>query len=229
MKHRTKTQLLAGAACCLATTGTAQARDARGVFYDVPGFVIPDNSPEGASSSVEAGPIDAVAGMRITLRFPMTAGTGGHAWCGDLIATLSFTPDDGGATRSLDLFNRIGADSAFSRGDGSDFLGNYNLFASASNPPIWDAAALVDDFERIPGNDYRPSTRSAAFQYQQTSFFQTFGNFTPAGTWTLNISDHAAGATGRLLGWSIYPFIPAPCSAAALLLPGAMLLRRRRS
>lgn len=214
----------------MAIEAQGSAAQARGfqAFYDAPGFVIPDNDPTGATSSVHTDPLDVIAAMTITLRFPLTSTAGGHTWCGDLIATLTFTPDGGGPSRSVDLFNRIGADSAISRGDSSDFRSTYNFFATAQNPTIWEAAGLADFDQRIPANDYKPSTRSATYMYEQTSYLQAFGNSTPAGTWSLNISDHAIGDTGRLLSWSIYPFVPASGTAFIIATLGLTTLRRRR-
>lgn len=129
--------------------------------------------------------------------------------------------------RSVDLFNRIGADQSDSRGDSSDFTGEYHFFATGGND-IWTAAALVGPTQRIPGFQYRPSTRSANYQYQNSSYFDAFGLSTPAGTWTLTISDHAAGSTGQITGWRLMPWIPAPNTTAMLALPAAIAALRNR-
>jgi hypothetical protein len=195
--------------------------------YTGQGFSIPDNNPLGAQSSVHTPAFDVVGAMSVYVYFPFTAATGGHTWCGDLVAQLIFTPDTGGPARSQYLFNRIGATSEFSRGDSSLMLGLL-YFGDEYGENIWQAAAFSGPTQPIAQGGYHPSSRGADFQYQFVSFAQAYGNSVPAGTWTLNISDHAAGNTGQLLEWRLAPFIPTPATTTLLTTLALGTLRRRR-
>ncbi len=201
--------------------------------FVAPGFAIPDNNPAGISSSVQVGAIDGLIDtLVIRLDWPSTVAEGGHPWVGDLAATITFTPDAGGPSITCDLFRRIGASSAGSLGDSSDLRWFYQ-FSNYIGPfpprNIWEQAASVGFNAPVPGGPYPPSTRDAAFQYQPLNFVSVFGLSVGPGTWTLNISDHNPGNTGRLVQWSIEYFIPAPGTATLFTtLAIATLCRRRR-
>lgn len=151
-----------------------------------PGFAVPDNSPAGASSSVHVSDtIGLLDTMSVRLIWPMTVTEGGHPWIGDLTATLTFTPDSGAPSQSIDLFRRIGATSADSLGDSSDMRGTYqfsNFFAPFPPRNIWDDAAAVGFNQAVAGGPYPPSTRNASFQYEPLVFFNTFGAVVRPGT-----------------------------------------------
>lgn len=207
---------------------SAVSADGRGLGdFVAAGFVIPDNNPLGSQSSMSLPAFDVVGAMIVRVKFPFTPNAGGHTWCGDLVAKLTLTPDSGGPERSAFLFSRIGATSAASRGDSSLLLSEYS-FSDNFSLNMWDAAASAGPDENVITGGFKPSSRSPDFQYQPQSFSAAFGNSAPAGTWTLNVSDHAAGDTGRILSWTISPFIPAPGSAGLAAAAGAVALRRRR-
>ncbi len=167
----------------------------------------------------------------IGLVWPDTVAGGGHPWIGDLAATITFTPDSGGPSLSIDLFRRVGASSADSLGDSSDIRGTY-LFSNfiGSFPPrsIWDEAASVGFNQAVPGGAFPPSTRNAAFQYQPLNFAVVFGRSTGPGTWAVNVSDHNPGNSGRLLEWTIDYLIPTPSSGVVIGAAGISAIRRRR-
>lgn len=202
-----------------------------GGFQFGDGFSIPDNDPAGASSSIHVGAIDGVMDtFGVRTLWPETVAAGGHAWVGDLAATITYTPDAGGPSVSCDLFRRISATSETSPGDSSDMRGglfftNYAVFQPRN---IWDAAAAAGFNAPVGGGAFFPSTRDASFQYQQLNFVSVFGLSVGSGTWTLNISDHNPGNNGRLVQWSIEYFIPAPSTAGLLVMLGAASMRRRR-
>ncbi len=216
-------------ALCIAAALASNSAALGGLGFDVvvPGFGIPDNDPEGGESSVHLPSFGVPGAMTLRIRFPSADSEDRHTWCGDLVARLTFTPDTGAPPRSVILFNRIGATSATSRGDDSDLAMEYSF--SDSHPyNMWEDAALTPPEGAVPNGQYRPSSRGPDFQYLPTSMFQAFGGFAPAGTWTLNISDHAAGDTGRVVNWTISPFIPAPGTGALIAAAGLVALRRRR-
>lgn len=216
-----------GALAAVITTSSATAAQLPGDVI-VPGFSIPDNNPNGAETSVQLPAFDLPGAMIVRVQFPFTPSAGGHTWCGDLVARLTFTPDAGGPTRSQYLFNRIGATSADSRGDSSLLVGEYS-FRDSYNLNMWEAAEIATEEEAVATGGFRPSSRTVGFQYEPVSFFDAFGAFAPSGKWTLNISDHAAGNTGRILTWTISPFIPTPGTGAITTLAALTALRRRRS
>ncbi len=192
------------------------------------GFRIPDNDPNGASSSVTAAATDLIVDLVITVDFPVPAGgpTGGHTWCGDLAATISLTPADGGPVLTQSLFNRIGVNSATSFGDSSDLAGRYTFSDSAPLPTLWQSAAAVGSTAPVPNGSYAPSSRDSGFQYQAVTFFSVFSGRPVAGTWTLNISDNVSGDTGGIASWTLQTFLPAP--GMAILATTALLPSLRR-
>jgi subtilisin-like proprotein convertase family protein len=195
--------------------------------YTAPGFSIPDNNTVGAQSSIHIPAFDFVGRMDVGVVFPINIAAGAHSWCGDLVARLTFTPDSGAPSRSQYLFNRIGATSEFSRGDSSSLAGLF-WFRDGVGSTLWQAAALVGPEQAVPTGFYPPSSRGPDYQYQSVSFVDAFGSSVPSGTWTLNISDHAAGNTGRIVNWGLVPFTPTPGTAMLIATFGASTLRRRR-
>ena len=205
----------------------AQARVFAGTFGA--GFSIPDNDPAGAQSSIVAPAMPFAYSLTVTVAFPITVAAGAHPWIGDLVATLTFAPDDGGPVLSQDLFRRVGATSPTSHGDSSDMRGTFqfsNVLPTSMN--LWDAAAAAGPSAPVAPGAYMPSTRNHEYQYQPLNFADAFGYTTGPGTWTLNISDHATSNVGAVLHWQLDSYVPAPGPSSAIIAFGLAGLRRVR-
>lgn len=165
------------------------------------GFAIPDNSPAGASSSIVTTG-GTVQGLTVTL-----SGMS-HTWVGDLIITLS----NGSST--IDLVNRPNF-PATGFGFSWNLNGDYTFDDAAGQTfeGFGNPGSLVD----LPSGSYAPEGALSSFNG---------GSF--AGTWTLSISDNAAGDTGSFTGWTITN-VPAPSAVALLGLGGVVAGRRRRA
>lgn len=174
------------------------------------GFVIPDNTPAGGSSSVNV----AEAGNLVSVKVTLTGLV--HTWVGDLTATL--TNSNGTAS----IFAQIGrVNTGF--GDSSNFNGNYT-FDDASNNDIWAAAAGGGTDFVVPPGTYFASGANAATKVLMFTNLQ--GNVN--GNWTLKIVDAAASDTGDLVSWSLdFEYVPAPGALALLGLAGLAGRRRR--
>jgi subtilisin-like proprotein convertase family protein len=194
-----------------------------------PGFIIPDNNPNGASSTI----IDEHPGLvlpRLTVLVDLS-----HTWASDLICTL--THDDGTTVRTAYLFNRIGRTQNSLLGYSSDFVGGQGYVFEDGYNNLWTAAAMQSGIPggSIAGGFYAASTNLFGFDvpssYQPVNLDATFAGQRMAGSWTLWISDNRAGQTGELLQWSYGFSFPAPSAlslfgfAAAGKLTGG---RRRR-
>lgn len=193
------------------------------------GFAIPDNDPLGAQSGIVAPAMPFAYSLIVTVTFPISVGAGAHPWIGDLVASITFTPDDGGPALAQDLFRRVGATSSGSLGDSSDMRGTFQFSnALPTLMSLWDAAAAVGPSAPVAPGAYVPSTRNAEFQFQPLNFSNAFGFSTGPGTWTLNISDHAPSNVGTIIYWQIDSFVPAPGPVSAGLAFGFAGMRRAR-
>jgi len=214
MKKITAMAMLAAAG--LATT--AMARPA----YVGAGFNIPDNNVAGNSGSVLVGDAFSITDMSITIVFPAVGGAaGGHTWIGDLTCTLT------GPAGTITFMNRTGSTTSTGVGDSSDMSGAYT-FSDSSVSSLWTAAAAAPLSTSIvaPGT-YEAATRSATFAYQRVNMLSTFGGTGSAGSWTLKITDGAAGDTGGISSWTLN-LSPTPGAASLLGLGGLTMIRRRR-
>ncbi len=214
-----KLQILAAAFGTLLMASVANAQ----LPLNGSGFIIPDNDSDGNSSSIVtaiAGNVPAGFGLGITFGGPP------HTWAGDLIITLSHF--NGIDTVTADIARRIGKTSTSTTdfGDSSDLNGLYqfsDLFTTAFwNPPTQNPGPTV-----VPGG-YRATTN--LFNGQPgavVSLNSVFAGRTWAGTWTLKISDNAAGDVGAITGWTL-GLVPAPGGLAMLGLAGLVGPHRRR-
>jgi subtilisin-like proprotein convertase family protein len=204
---------------CLASAGHALAD----VYTGGGGIVIPDNTPAGGSSTISA--INILNPTIFTFDSVTIVVSTAHTWIGDLTVTLT-SPT--GIT--VQLFRRPGASGVGSSGDWT--AGTYVFVLSGGlSMPTTNVATNV-----TPGT-YNITSNPGSTQIIPPSDPDTYSAFTGLnlnGTWTLNISDNAAGDTGAISGWSMnITSIPEPTTAALLLLAagglGAAAWRKRRT
>jgi subtilisin-like proprotein convertase family protein len=198
--------LVAGIAA-LGIAGAAQAQ----VTYNGGGFAIVDNNPAGSSSSIViSDPGTVGAGMIVRLNIA-------HTWVGDLIATISH--NNGVNTVSADLFRRPGSTNATTAfGNSNDFIraNIYRWSDSFAGPHLW-----LQGPAQIPSTDFKAGTNlgtGAGNLGQVVSLDAVFAARSLAGTWTLMISDHAAGDVGSVNAWHLT--VPAPGALALFGLAG---------
>ena len=196
-----------------ATAGLAIAATALAVGnVTIPGggaFAIPDNSPGGASSSLNTN-----VGSPFTVVGVSFTGLA-HTWVGDLSMTLTGP----GAGNSFNFFFRPGQTTPTSVGQNGDFL-SANSYSFVDGGLAWNTGTV------IPSGAYAP-IRSPFAPAQSISSFGGLNGVD--GTWTLNISDNAGLDTGGIQGWSlIVKPVPTPGAAALLGVAGLAGLRRRR-
>jgi hypothetical protein len=191
------------------------------------GFVFPDNDPNGFSTDIVIGANETISDVSITLF------GAGHTWIGDLVVTVS-----NGST-SADLMFRPGQVGGVGAGDSSNLglppevsgqipAGTDYTFADGG-ADLWAAVAALGGTEFLASGTYGATTVDGA----PVSLAALFGGQSTAGTWTLTISDNAAGDLGAIDGWGISfvstAAIPEPGSLALLSVLGvACVVRRRR-
>ena len=197
----------------VAFAGAAQAQTLFGA-----GASIPDNNPAGVNGGdiVFAAPLGTIQ----TVSFGMQGLT--HTWLGDLIATVTYTPNTGSAI-SVNLFNRIGLPPA-GAGDSSDFGGDYTF--SDSGADLWAAASAAGAAAAVAAGDYRATGAGSGAAIDLTTLF---AGADATGTWSLNVADRAGADVGAFTGWSVtLTSIPAPSALALMGLGGLVAGRRRR-
>ncbi|MEE4637937.1 MAG: proprotein convertase P-domain-containing protein [Wenzhouxiangella sp.] len=147
-----------------------------------PGFVIPDNDPVGASSSIVIDHSGTVQDLDLIL------GGINHTWLGDLIIVLTH---ENSATSWL-ITNRAGQLEGGSEtfGFDIDLDGSYTIDDESTSGSFHDQINFEGGI--LPAGDYN-SLGSLA----------NFDGLNIAGTWTLSISDRAPGDTGVLQNWSL--------------------------
>lgn len=151
------------------------------------GFVIPDNEPGGASSSIviaDSGPIEDLDLILSDIN---------HSWLGDLIITL--THED--SSTSWNITNRAGqlegGDETF--GFDIDLDGAYTIDDESTRGSFHDQISFEGSL--LPPGDYN-----------SLGSLSNFDGLDIAGTWTLLISDNALGDTGELGSWSLVAETP---------------------
>ncbi|MFM7050905.1 MAG: MopE-related protein [Planctomycetota bacterium] len=158
--------------------GTADCNDTT-ITRTMAGGSIPDNSASGLQKTFALSSSDVFYGIsdiKVTL-------TGlSHANLGDLTVQLI-----GPANTTASIFTRIGGT------DSSNFSGNY-AFADAFTGNIWTEASAANNAQNIPSGNYFPSSSTGA-RVNLTAAFASVGR---VGTWTVRISDNAAGTTGTI-------------------------------
>ncbi len=127
-----------------------------------------------------------------------------HTFIGDLTVTLTFFPNSGPPIGPIDVFNRPQRLSNAGFGSGSDLVstGDY-VFGDGGNN-LW--AALAGAPASLPPGFYSPSTNDGSASSPPNGAFTSFAPFaglSPAGTWTITITDSAGGDVGTLNRWSI--------------------------
>ena len=157
---------------------------------------IPDNLPAGglvmSFNVAGAAAAPASVGVGITLT---------HTWVGDIIMTLTAP----GGSPSAIIVRKIGDTTGTAFGDSSNFAGTYAFF-DAHPGNIWTAAAApgVTDLVAVPPGNYFPS---APLTGAAAPVNPVFAGLTPAqvnGTWTLTVSDNAAGDTGTITSATLF-------------------------
>ncbi|MEM8962397.1 MAG: IPTL-CTERM sorting domain-containing protein [Acidobacteriota bacterium] len=157
------------------------------------GFSLPDNDPTGGSSDIMVGPDVALNDLDVQI---VTT----HTWVGDLI--ISLTGPDG----TVAILDRPGVPaSMFGCGDN-----NFDLTFDD------DSAVVPEDICSV-GNDDTPWLTGDAAPIGSLSTFTS-----TAGTWTLSVSDNAAGDTGTIDSWTLItdPAISGTCNICADPRPG---------
>ncbi len=143
---------------------------------DVP-QALPDNSAGGVTSTLTISGMDPIIDD-VDMNLEIT-----HTWVGDLQATL--TSPNGTV---IELFDRPGVPASTFGCAGNDLDVTFDD----------DAANSATDFENTCNNapaidgDFQPNVPLSAFNGEN-----------PNGTWTLFVSDNAAGDLGSITGWSL--------------------------
>lgn len=129
-----------------------------------------------------------------------------HTFLGDLGATI--TAPDGTVVTLFERIGKTSPDSGF--GDSSNFFGNYVFADGGAN--IWTAAASVPGSGVVAPGTY---SASAALTGAAINLQSAFAGKSIFGTWTLTISDYAAGEVGLITGWNInMNVVPGPSALA---------------
>jgi hypothetical protein len=122
-----------------------------------------------------------------------------HTWAGDLDVVLTAPLN----AASLVIYSRIGATTAASFGDSSNFNGTY-VFNNSTANSIWAVAGGGDTSFVITPQAYRTSVAGpTGSPAAATDFTAAFSALTPAqinGTWRLSFRDGAATDTGSVTG-----------------------------
>ncbi len=146
-------------------------------------------------------PFEVLTDLSVWLRFEGSDGAGGLGtmWNGDLYVTLTH---ESGA--SMVLLNRIGRDSSHPFGaSGNGFeltldptaLGDVHLAGNGYLTGVHQPDGRGED----PTLVETVSPRDASFE----AFLATLGSNSPAGSWTLAISDLESGNLARMTGWGM--------------------------
>lgn len=177
----TPTRFIALALAVLVAAVSA-ADGATDIYGPGAGFVIPDNDPDGASSSI----IVTAAGLIEDLDLILDDMS--HTWLGDLVITLTHV--DSGA--SWNVSNRAGQLEGGNEqfGFDIDLNGVYIIDDESTSGSFHDQISLNGGV--LPPGDYN-----------SLDSLSNFDGLEIAGTWTLSISDSAGGDTGELGSWSL--------------------------
>ena len=135
--------------------------------------LIPDSNPNGVSRSLDISEPGAILDVGLDLRIQ-------HTWNGDLVVKL--THGDTTAT----LIERPGSEST-----------PYGFDDDGFDVTIDDSAGMC--IETFDGQGATVTGVFAPFP----DALGLFNGMDPAGTWTINVSDHLTHDTGSLLGWTL--------------------------
>lgn len=150
-----------------------------------PGFMIPDGSTAGASSTVTITSSFTLEDVSVTIH------GFSHPWIGDLVVRLVHPA--GGANGEVLLMRRPGVTNSFfppSFGYEWDLNGNYTFSDSATT--------TLSDFANRPGSFVLPSG-----SYQPFTPFSRMDGLNSAGVWRLRIADERPGSGGSIQGWTL--------------------------
>jgi len=152
------------------------------------GGEIPDGNAAGLASSKttsQAGSLPYAVRLNLAID-PSTA----DAFLGDYVAYLRHTSADGLNTRTVKLFEHIGATTEFP--EGSAGTGLSVLMSDWAT----DSIAPQDPAGILTGS-YRPGVTD------QLVSLNDLGAFDASGIWTLWVGDTSPGGTGKLTSWSV--------------------------
>lgn len=219
MKTITKITSLLALGSMLTSVSQAQ-------LYSLPGSGLPASIPD----SVGGVP----GSLSVTFTLPSVAGPVGdiwlsldmaHTWVGDLAARLS--APGGGSFTVFDRVQKTQAGSGF--GDSSNLDGVYTFKDSAAGD-FWAAALGGASDYIIPGGEYRTSAAltGALTSWASDSGFVGLAAGAAEGTWTLTITDNAAGDLGTLRAATLHiQIVPEPTSAGLIALGLALFAFRK--
>ena len=156
------------------------------------GLAIPDNAPKGVTNTLNVTDDYEIA----DLNFRVNSLT--HTFDGDLTVMLKSPAGYG-----TDLISAIGG--GITGGGAGDNLTNMVIDQTAATPndqllATNAQAPYTDDF--LPAFD-SPSFNTFGFPTDPTGQLARFNGLSTQGTWTVLVSDVAAGDTGTLNGWSV--------------------------
>ena len=138
---------------------------------------IPDNSPQGLSSTLSVMDPGDIAKLEVSLDID-------HTWVGDLIVELEHQST--GTT--VVLVNRPGADGGGFGCSGEDIQ-----------------VILDDDAGPAIQDDCQPGMAFPEKRYRPADALSAFANLNLADDWILTVSDNADGDTGQLQAWCLLP------------------------
>lgn len=193
-------------------------------------LAIPDNTSAGTALNIPvAGLTDQLRGVALNITFDQPAGGGGHTWVGDINMTLT------SPSASHLIMQRVGSATGTGSGDSTDIQGPYT-FTDGTTGDFWGiAVGMVGG--TVPPGAYRTMACCTGAPTDMNPVFAgpvlvEPGIFAkketkevsiplPAdaanGNWTLNVSDNAAGDTGRVSALSLTLTTLAPTAARAFV------------
>ncbi|NDE85427.1 MAG: hypothetical protein EB056_05310, partial [Verrucomicrobia bacterium] len=150
---------------------------------------IPDGNPAGLSQTLvnsQMSPLPYAVRLNLNINPDSIAG----GFLGDYVAYLRHVSADGLDSRTVKLFEHIGATST--NPDGSAGTGMSVLLSDWAT----DSIALQDPVNQLTGS-YRPGVIG------QQLTLNDLGGVDPSGDWTLFVGDTSSGGVGVLAGWSV--------------------------
>jgi subtilisin-like proprotein convertase family protein len=180
--------------------------------YSFAGGSIPDGTSGTAGSfgaplvrTVESNATNPIQDVVVSI-------TMSHTWVGDLRVRLSYTPSGSATTTTAFLFNRVGAATTNSVGDGSDLAGTYTFVFAGTD--MWDSAVSLGLTAALPSGVYQPLTNNLNGTHPNLELKDFFRGLPGTGTWTLTFEDGATSDLGTVTAASVtLTAQPLPCLA----------------